>query len=56
MNTYEINGKQFSIIELIASKGHGVLPLLDIPMMSDERWKELSKLYPVEREGKTCAE
>ena len=38
-----INGIDYPIIGEVTSKKTGeTYPLLDIPMMSDERWKELT--------------
>ena len=48
MNTYELAGRQWPIIGAVLSKEIGdYVPVLDIPQMSDERWRELAREHSV---------
>lgn len=40
--TYEINGKEFPIIGYSKCPDGTYVPLVDIPMMSDERWQQIA--------------
>ena len=40
MKKYEVLGKEYPIIGEVRS-GDVLIPLVDIPMMSDEKWNEL---------------
>lgn len=40
--TYDINGQKYPVLEMVDADPYGVLPLVDIPMMSDERWQEIA--------------
>ena len=38
-----VNGVDYPVVKTVRSKKMGAeFPVLDIPMMSDERWKELT--------------
>ena len=39
--TYEILGKAYPIVGYVTTAQTGLVPLVDLPMMSDERWNEL---------------
>lgn len=39
--TYEILGKAYPIVGYVTTAQTGPVPLVDLPMMSDERWNEL---------------
>ena len=41
--TYEIAGKAYPILGYVSSPQTGSVPLVDLPMMSDERWMELCR-------------
>ena len=43
MKTYEILGRKYPVTGYITVPQIGTLPLMDIPMMSDERWEELAE-------------
>ena len=38
---YKVNGQDYKVIGQVEMSNGNVVPLLDIPMMSDERWNEL---------------
>ena len=51
MKTYELNGKHYPVLGAVKSDVLGIgVPLLDIPLMSDEQWRELAKEHPVSAE------
>lgn len=51
MKTYELNGKQYPILGTVRSAVLGIgVPVLDIPLMSDERWQELAREHPAPAE------
>lgn len=37
----------FPITAFLAHEKLGLIPILDIPQMSDERWQELARAHPV---------
>lgn len=41
--TYNIGGREYPIIDMVENPDTGIedIPLVDIPMMSDQRWMEL---------------
>lgn len=41
--TYEIAGKAYPILGYVTTLQTGAVPLVDLPMMSDERWNELCR-------------
>lgn len=41
--TYEIAGKAYPILGCVTTSQTGTVPLVDLPMMSDERWNELCR-------------
>ena len=41
--TYEIAGKAYPVLGYITTPQTGTVPLVDLPMMSDERWEELCR-------------
>lgn len=43
----EVSGSFFPITSFLAHQELGLIPVLDIPQMSDERWKELAVTHPV---------
>ncbi len=43
METYKILDREYPIIGYVTSPQAGTVPLVDIPMMSDERWDELCR-------------
>lgn len=44
MNTYEVNGRVFPIAGYVKDQDTGIIaPVLDIPMMSDARWREITE-------------
>ena len=43
----EVSGHLFPITAFLAHNELGLIPMLDIPQMSDERWDELAKAHPV---------
>lgn len=43
----EVAGKLYRITSLLPHAELGLIPVLDIPQMSDERLKELSREHPV---------
>ena len=43
MKTYEILGQKYPVTGYITVPRIGTLPLVNIPMMSDERWEELTR-------------
>lgn len=47
METMMIRGKEYPVIGHVQI-GNAVKPIVDIPMMSDERWNELSRENAVE--------
>ncbi|MGM9916520.1 hypothetical protein [Anaerotignum sp.] len=40
MKSYEVLGKEYPVIGIVETNTQ-LIPLVDIPMMSDERWNEL---------------
>lgn len=40
---YKVNGQDYKVIGQVEMSNGNVVPLLDIPMMSDERWNELAQ-------------
>lgn len=46
-NTYEIDGRKYTVTRHIEREASNVektsLPIVDIPMMSDETWQELCR-------------
>jgi len=40
---YKIADREYPIIGYVTSPQTGTVPLVDIPMMSDERWEELCR-------------
>ena len=40
--TYEIAGREYPILGYVTTPQTGIVPLVDLPMMSDERWNELA--------------
>lgn len=42
----EVSGALFPITEFLAHEELGLVPLLDIPQMSDERWQDLARAHP----------
>lgn len=51
MNTYELAGKQYPILGGVFSlSADGIVPLIDLPMMTDEQWQELARLHPAPQE------
>ena len=49
MDKMEIWGVKYQVIGSVESKRHGTVPLLDIPMMSDETWMKLAQENAVDR-------
>lgn len=43
METYEIAGRAYPILGYVTTWQTGTVPLVDLPMMSDERWNELAR-------------
>lgn len=44
MKTVEIGGKMYPVKGMVASEvAGGFVPLVEIPMMSDERWNQLAR-------------
>lgn len=43
LGTYKILDREYPIIGHVTSPQTGTVPLVDIPMMSDERWEELCR-------------
>lgn len=43
METYKILDREYPIMCYITTPQTGYIPLVDIPMMSDERWMELCR-------------
>lgn len=43
----ELAGQWFPVVAVKAVAGVGLVPILDIPQMSDERWDELAKEHPL---------
>ena len=41
--TYEIAGKVYPVLGYVTTPQTGTVPLVDLPMMSDERWEELCR-------------
>lgn len=45
---YSVDGKKYDVIGQVRSGNGRKVSLLDIPMMSDERWQELAAEHAVE--------
>lgn len=43
----EAGGSYFPITAFLAHQKLGLIPMLAIPQMSDERWQELARAHPV---------
>lgn len=43
LKTMKVGEHEYPIAGYITTKQTGAVPLLDIPMMSDERWQELAR-------------
>ena len=43
METYEILGRKYPVTGYVTAPQIGSVPLVDMPMMSDERWNELCR-------------
>lgn len=43
MEYLEISGRQFPVVGTCRSEKFGVLPLVDIPQMSDEEWNAMAR-------------
>lgn len=43
----EVSGELFPITAFLAHEELGLIPMLDIPQMSDEQLRELAKKHPV---------
>ena len=41
MKTMQIGGREYSVVGFTPTKRVGVVPLVDIPMMSDREWDQL---------------
>lgn len=48
LKTMQIGQYEYPIAGYITTKQVGTVPLVDIPMMSDERWQELARKHPVQ--------
>lgn len=42
----QIGQYEYPIVGYITTKQVGTVPLVDIPIMSDERWQELAREHP----------
>lgn len=40
---YEICGRKYPVVGYVSTKQTGRVPVVNMPMMSDERWKELAR-------------
>lgn len=47
METMKIGSREHPISSYMNTKPWGTIPVVDIPMMSDERWNELALQYAV---------
>ena len=43
METYKILDREYPVTGYVTAPGIGTVPLVDLPMMSDERWEELCR-------------
>ncbi len=43
METYKILDREYPVLEYVTTPQAGTVPLVDLPMMSDERWEELCR-------------
>ena len=43
MEYVEISGRRYPVTEEVLSAGFGVLPVVDIPQMSDEAWQAMCR-------------
>ena len=41
--TMNIGGQEYPIIGYVENEIYGIVPLIDIPMMSDEKWNQLAE-------------
>lgn len=43
METYKILDQEYPVLGHVTTPQTGTIPLVDLPMMSDERWEELCR-------------
>lgn len=45
----ELGGQWFPVVALLPDKKRGMIPILNIPQMSDKRWNEIARSRYLER-------
>lgn len=53
METYEILGREYPVTGYITESKLGTLPLVDLSVMSDERWEELAQENAIRNYART---